>query len=64
MRIMHFGIAVWLVVEALFSAYLGVYFNVGVDIAVFLLFTIPMRGIIHSMKQSAGKKPDTEPTLH
>jgi hypothetical protein len=36
------GIAVWLVVEALFSLYLGVFFNVGVDAAVLLLFALPL----------------------
>lgn len=36
------GIAVWLVIEAAFSAYLGVWFNVGVDAAVLILFSIPI----------------------
>ena len=48
MKAMLFGIAVWLVVEALFSLYLGVFFNVGVDIAVLLLFSLPLTiGIRH-----------------
>ena len=42
LKIMLIGIAVWLVVEALFSLYLGVFFNVGVDIAVLLLFGLPL----------------------
>ena len=42
LKAMLFGIAVWLVVEALFSLYLGVFFNVGVDIAVLLLFSLPL----------------------
>ena len=42
LKIMLFGIAVWLVVEVLFSLYLGVFFNVGVDIAVLLLFGLPL----------------------
>lgn len=37
-----YGLAVWLVLEALFSAYLGVWFNVGVDIGVLALFSIPL----------------------
>lgn len=37
-----YGITVWLVIEALFSAYLGVWFNVGVDIGVLILFSIPL----------------------
>jgi hypothetical protein len=36
------GVAVWLVIEALFSAYLAVWFNVGVDIAVLGLFSYPL----------------------
>jgi hypothetical protein len=42
MKILLYGISVWLVVEALFSAYLGVWFNVGVDIGVLTLFSIPL----------------------
>ncbi len=42
LKIMLVGIAVWLVVEVLFSLYLGVFFNVGVDIAVLLLFGLPL----------------------
>ena len=36
------GLTIWLAVEALFSAYLGVWFNVGVDIGVLALFSIPL----------------------
>jgi hypothetical protein len=42
MKTLLYGITVWLVVEALFSAYLGVWFNVGVDIVVLALFSIPL----------------------
>jgi hypothetical protein len=42
MKALLYGITVWLVVEALFSAYLGVWFNVGVDIVVLALFSIPL----------------------
>ena len=42
MKTLLYGIAVWLVVEALFSAYLGVWFNVAVDIGVLALFSIPL----------------------
>lgn len=46
MKILLIGLGIWLFVEALFSAYLGVWFNVGVDIAVFGLFAFPLiRGI-------------------
>lgn len=42
MKMLLYGITAWLVVEALFSAYLGVWFNVGVDICVLALFSIPL----------------------
>ena len=42
MRMLLYGITIWLIVEALFSAYLGVWFNVGVDIGVLALFSIPL----------------------
>jgi hypothetical protein len=42
MKALLYGLMVWLVVEALFSAYLGVWFNVGVDIGVLALFSIPL----------------------
>jgi hypothetical protein len=43
------GIAVWLLVEAGFSARFGVWFNVGVDVAVLLLFSVPL---VASMRAS------------
>ena len=42
MKIMLFGLAIWLIIEAVYSLYLGVLFNVGVDIAVLVLFSIPL----------------------
>jgi hypothetical protein len=36
-------------VEALFSAYLRVWFNVGVDIAVLSLFSIPLMKMLRSL---------------
>ena len=36
------GLAVWLILEAAASAWLGVWFNVGVDIAVFVLFALTL----------------------
>lgn len=50
MKIVLIGIGVWLAIEAFFSAYLGVYFNVGVDLAAFLLFGIPTMRIIHDLR--------------
>ncbi len=52
MKIMLYGIIIWLVMEALFSFYLGVYFNVGVDIAVATLFAYPIiKGVKHIAKE-------------
>ena len=36
------GLATWLALEAAASAWLGVWFNVGVDIVVFLIFAVPL----------------------
>ncbi len=41
-RYLLVGIAVWLLVEAVFSARFGVWFNVGVDAAVMALFSVPL----------------------
>jgi hypothetical protein len=48
LQILLYGIILWLIVEALFSLYLGVYFNVGVDIGVAILFAFP---IVKTLKQ-------------
>ena len=42
MKALLYGLTIWLAVEALFSAHLGVWFNVGVDIGVLALFSIPL----------------------
>jgi hypothetical protein len=49
------GLAVWLTVEALFSAYFGVFFNIGVDIAVLALFSAPL---LRAIRYSAGTASD------
>jgi hypothetical protein len=41
-------VGVWLAVEAAFSIYFRVWFNVGVDIAVLALFSIPLLKAIRS----------------
>lgn len=41
-RALLVGLAVWLALEAAASAWLGVWFNVGVDIVVFILFAVPL----------------------
>ena len=50
-RILLIGLAVWLIVEAAASAWLGVWFNVGVDAAVLALFAIPLRGRASTSKR-------------
>jgi hypothetical protein len=42
MRGLLYGLATWLVIEALASAVLGVWFNVGVDAGVLALFSLPL----------------------
>jgi hypothetical protein len=42
LKALFYGLAVWLVAEAVFSAYFHVWFNVGVDIGVLLLFGFPL----------------------
>ena len=42
LRILAVGLGIWLSIEAVSSAVFGVYFNVGVDIAVLALFCIPI----------------------
>jgi len=40
--VLFVGLAVWLAFEAAASAWLGVWFNVGVDAAVTVLFAVPL----------------------
>ncbi len=48
MRILLYGIYSWLIVEAAFSFYYAVYFNVGVDIALAVFLGYPLFKGIHS----------------
>ena len=41
-RALLVGLGVWLALEAAASAWLGVWFNVGVDVAVLILFVVPL----------------------
>ncbi len=41
-RVLFIGLVVWLAFEAVASAWLGVWFNVGVDVAVAGLFAVPL----------------------
>jgi hypothetical protein len=51
LKILLYGIILWLFIEAAFSFYLGVYFNVGVDIAVAALFSFPIIKRIHQLNK-------------
>lgn len=52
MKLLLFGMYAWLIVEAAFSIYYGVYFNVGVDILLAVVLGYPLiKGI-----QFSGKK--------
>ena len=42
MKALLYGIASWLIVEALFSFYYGVYFNIGVDILLMVVVGYPL----------------------
>lgn len=56
-RVILIGIVVWLVVEAIFSARLGVWFNVGVDAAVLALFAIPLLSVLRlAMHENGDRK--------
>jgi hypothetical protein len=44
LRVLHWGVILWLLVEAYFSITLSVWFNVGVDIALMLLFSFVILG--------------------
>jgi hypothetical protein len=52
------GIAVWLAVEAAFSARYGVWFNVGVDAGVMALFAVPLVASIRAAKADGGSADD------
>lgn len=42
MKALLYGINAWLIVEALFSLYYGIYFNVGVDIVLIAFLSYPL----------------------
>jgi hypothetical protein len=55
MKALVYGLIVWLVVEAAFSIYFRVWFNVGVDVAVLALFGIPLLKAIAQIKQESAR---------
>lgn len=50
MKALLFSIFAWLIVEALFSLYYGVFFNAGVDIALMVFLGFPLIRGIRSLK--------------
>lgn len=50
MKLLILGIAIWLITEALFSAYYVVFFNVGVDVAVLIILCLPLIKSIRKIK--------------
>jgi hypothetical protein len=42
MKALLYGLIVWFPVESVFSAYLGIWFNVGVDVAVLAVLSLPL----------------------
>jgi hypothetical protein len=57
MKALIYGLFVWLVVEGAFSIYFRVWFNVGVDIAVSAIFSIPLLVAIKRVKSKSGPHP-------
>jgi len=55
MKALVYGLIVWLVVEAAFSIYFRVWFNVGVDVAVLALFSIPLIKAIAQIKKESAR---------
>jgi hypothetical protein len=55
------GLFVWLAVEALFSLYLGVFFNVGVDVVVLALFSIPLITGIRRIRKTSADNEGSNP---
>src|SRR5215510_1836335 len=61
MMAMLCGLLVWLPVEAFFSLYLGVFFIVGVDVAVLALFSIPLITGIRRIRKTSADNESSNP---
>lgn len=61
MKALLYGLLVWFPVEALFSAYFGVWFNVGVDIAVLVVLSLPLVIAIRSLSDDRSPANDKQP---
>ncbi len=55
LRALLYGVIAWLVIEGLFSAFLRVWSNVGVDIVVLFLFCLPLA---RALRSGAKRQPD------
>ncbi len=55
MKALLYGVFSWLIVEAAFSIYYGVFINVGVDIALMMLFGYPLFKGIRSQNKRSDK---------
>ncbi len=65
MGILLIGLFMWLLIEGAFSLYLGVFINAGVDVAVMVLFAIPLAKGIASHPRPENPSPrDHEPLEH
>jgi hypothetical protein len=53
MKALLYGISTWLIIEGAFSAYYRVWLNVGVDMAVLVLLSLPLMA---GMKRNAQKQ--------
>ncbi len=61
MKALLYGLLVWFPAEALFSAYFGVWFNVGVDIAVLAVLSLPLVIAIRSLSDDRSPANDKQP---
>ena len=50
MKILLYGLASWLIVEAFFSFLYGIYFNIGVDLLLMIVLGFPLMAGIQSKK--------------
>jgi len=57
MKALLYGLFVWFPVESLFSAYFRVWFNVGVDVAVLAVLSLPLIIAIRLLDAASGRKP-------
>jgi len=59
-RALLIGVTVWLLAEATFSLRYAVWFNIGVDVGVFVLFSVPLLSGVRSKHPSDSGRSDKE----